>query len=1101
MIRPSTFIVLFAAVSARADDAAFFESKIRPILVEHCYECHSADKKQKGDLLLDTKEGTLKGGDTGPALVAGDPAKSLLIQAVKWQGELEMPPKKKLSDAQIADLEAWIKAGAPDPRSGPRTLTKIEQHLEDAKKHWSFQSVLDPKPASLDDLIGTKGKPSTDKRTLIRRAYLDLIGIAPTYAEVNAFVADNSPQAFEKLIDKLLTDPRYGERWGRHWLDVARYADNMGAIFNGDDTYPNGFTYRDYVIKAFNDDKPYDRFILEQIAADQLDTAKDTRTLAGMGFLGLGRRKDRRLDDDTLDDTIDVIGRGLLGLSIGCARCHDHKLEPITTKDYYGLYSILKSSKEPEIQPALPQADTPQTRDYAEKNKAARAEYIRVIAFEADRSMSALRSRVGDYLQAAKDSEFKTIYEGKTVKADILDPRRLNNSPHGRVVKFWEKWVKGHPEVFTPWLELSALSDAEFAAKAKPLCEAYGKNADKKLLVSVARAFSKAAPKNLREVADIYNNLYASQIDALWAEKWREPLKVACASTAEELDLPLKELEPRAIDRLNTVQRTNALPEAEDQALRAIFIEDGSPFFFTGKDFLSSQLYSTRDVADGIRRNVTKAVTELQNHPGAPARAMTFVDAEKMHDGKVFIRGNPNTPGPAAPRQFITALHHIAPEPFPKDKSGRLQLAQAIASKNNPLTARVIVNRVWGWHFGEAIVATPSDFGFRGDKPTNQPLLDHLAGWFMENGWSFKKLHKHLMLTAAYQRADFPMRPLDLEPFRDTLLAVTGRLKPDLGGKPEKIADTTRRTVYAFVDRKTLPSIYRSFDFPDPNFSAPKRSRTALTPRALILMNSPLLTDSAKNLAATLAKNLPDDNSRIEELYRCVFQREPTDKEMQRAHDYLAAYPKNDLVHPESQDWQYGYGTFDAAAKQTAKFASLTAFDGKAFKGTLKTTDGKPSEVKVDAMGGDSGLTTSMSSIRRWIAPLDGEINITAELTHTDAKTEGVIARIISSRSGELGEWKAKAQSLCTDLAKVPVKKGDTLDFIVSSQTDKDAGPYQWSPSITMPTADMPAMPGMAKRWDARVDFANPKAPQKPLTAWEELCQAILLSPEFAVLE
>ena len=1097
-------VLIFALVAgaACAEDAALFESKIRPILVEHCYECHSTDKKQKGNLLLDTKEGTLKGGDTGPALVAGYPAKSLLIQAVKWTDkDLQMPPKKKLSDAQIADLETWVKAGAPDPRSGPRTLTKIEQHLEDAKKHWSLQSVVDPKPASLDALIGLKASPLADKRTLIRRAYFDLLGVPPTYTEVNAFAADNDPKAFEKLIDKLLADKRYGERWGRHWLDVVRYADNMGSIYNGDDTYPNAYTYRDYVIDAFNSDKPYNRFLLEQIAADQLDTAKDTRTLAAMGFLGLGRRKDRRVDDDMYDDTIDVIGRGLMGLTIGCARCHDHKMEPITTKDYYALYSVLRSSKEPEIQPALPQADTPQTREYAEKNKAARAEYIRVIAFEADRSMSALRSRVGDYLQAAKDSEFKTIYEGKTVKADILDPRRLLNGPHGRVVKFWDKWVKGHPEVFTPWLELSALSEAEFVAKAKPLCEAYGKNADKKLLVSVARVFSKAAPKNLREVADIYNNLYASQIDALWAEKWREPLKVACVPTAEELDLPLKELEPRAIDRLNTVQRTNALPEAEDQALRAIFIEDGSPFFFTGKDFLSSQLYSTRDVADGIRRNVTKAVTDLQNHPGAPARVMSWADADKMYDGKVFVRGNPQTPGPEAPRQFITALKHIAPDPFPKDKSGRLQLAQAIASKDNPLTARVIVNRVWAWHFGDAMVGTPSDFGFRGDKPVNQPLLDHLAAWFMENGWSFKKLHKHLMLTAAYQRTDFPMRPLELEPFRDALLSVTGRLKPDFGGKAEKIAETTRRTIYGFVDRKTQPSLYRSFDFPDPNFSAPKRSRTALTPRALILMNSPLLTDSAKNLAATLAKDLPDDNSRIEELYRRVFQRQPTDKEMQRAHDYLTAYPQNDLVHPESQDWQYGYGTINAATKQTTKFANLTAFDGKAFKGTLKTTDGKPSEVKLDAMGGDSGVTSAMSSIRRWVAPLDGEINITAELSHTAAKTEGVIARIISSRAGELGEWKAKAQSLCTDLTKIEVKKGDTLDFIVSSQTDKDAGPYQWSPSIVMPSADMPAMPGMAKRWDARVDFANPKAPQKPLTAWEELCQTILLSPEFAVME
>ena len=1079
-----------------------FESKIRPILVQHCYECHSADKKQKGNLLLDTKDATLKGGDTGPALVPGDPSKSLLLKAVKWEDkDLQMPPKTKLSDAQIADLEAWIKAGAPDPRSGPRTLTKIEQHLEDSKKHWSFQPVVDPKPASLDDLIGTKGKPSADKRTLIRRAYLDLIGIAPTYAEVNAFAAENSPQAFEKLIDKLLTDPRYGERWGRHWLDVARYADNMGAIYNGDDTYPNGFTYRDYVIKAFNDDKPYDRFILEQIAADQLDTAKDTRTLAGMGFLGLGRRKDRRLDDDTLDDTIDVIGRGLLGLSIGCARCHDHKLEPITTKDYYGLYSILKSSKEPEIQPALPQEDTPQVREYAEKNKAARSEYIRVVAFEADRSFSALRSRVGDHLLAAHDSKLTNTYKEKKVTPDILDPRKLNVGIHNRFIANWDKWVKGHPEFFTPWLELSALPEAEFAAKAPALCEAYGKNADKKLIPSVARSFGKTKPKTLRDIADIYNHLYASEVDALWAENWREHLRVLCIPTADELNLPIAELEKSSIDRALAAQKNNPLPDAEGQQLRALFLDDNSPFVLTGKDFLSNRLFANRDVANGLRRNTAKPLTDLQNHPGAPARAMTFVDADKMHDGKVFIRGNPNTPGPAAPRQFITALHHIAPEPFPKEKSGRLQLAQAIASKNNPLTARVIVNRVWGWHFGDGIVATPSDFGFRGDKPTNQPLLDHLAAWFMENGWSFKKLHKHLMLTAAYQRADFPMRPLDLEPFRDTLLAVTGRLKPDLGGKAEKIADTTRRTVYAFVDRKTLPSIYRSFDFPDPNFSAPKRSRTALTPRALILMNSPLLTDSAKQLAASLTKDLPDDNSRIEDLYRRVFQRQPTDKEMQRAHDYLAAYPKNDLVHPESQDWQYGYGTFDPASKQTAKFASLTAFDGKAFKGTLKTTDGKPSEVKVDAMGGDSGLTTSMSSIRRWIAPLDGEINITAELTHTDTKTEGVIARIISSRTGELGEWKAKAQSLCTDLAKVPVKKGDTLDFIVSSQTDKDAGPYQWSPSIVMPTADMPAMPGMNQRWDARVDFANPNAPAKPLTAWEELCQAILLSPEFAVME
>jgi hypothetical protein len=1094
------FSPFLAAHLFAIDSENLFESKIRPILVERCYECHSAEKKQKGGLLLDTKEGMLKGGDTGPALVAGDPAKSLLITAVKWTDkDLQMPPKKQLTEEQIADLEAWVKMGAPDPRGGARTLTKIEEHLENSAKHWSFQPVPPVTSVPLDSFLPSPSKPA-DQRTLIRRAYFDLIGVPPTFAEVQAFAADTSPQSFAKLVDRLLADKRYGERWGRHWLDVARYADNMGSIFNGDDTYPNAFTYRDYVIQSFNDDKAYDRFLLEQIAADQLDTASDTRTLAGMGFLGIGRRKDRKLDDDTLDDMIDVIGRGVMGLSIGCARCHDHKLEPITTKDYYGLHAVLKSSKEPDIQPALPQADSPQTREYAEKNRAARTEYIRVVAFEADRTFSALRSRVGDHLQAAHDSKLTNSYKDKNITPDILNPRKLNNGIHNRFIANWDKWVKGHPEFFTPWLELSALPEAEFAAKAPALCDAYARNAGNTLLPSVARSFAKTKPKSLRDIADIYNQLYASEVDALWAENWREHLRKLCVPTADELSLPIGDLEKLSIDRVHIAQK-NPLPDAEGQQLRAIFIEDRSPFVLAGKDFLSNKLFSTRDVAEGLRRNVTKALTELQNHPGAPARAMTFVDAEKMYDGKVFVRGNPNTKGPDAPRQFLTALRHVAPEPFPKDKSGRLELAKAIASRDNPLTARVIVNRVWGWHFGEPIVGTPSDFGFRGDKPVNQPLLDHLAAWFMENGWSFKKLHRHIMLTAAYQRADFPMRPLDLEPFRDSLLAVTGRLQAEPFGKAEKIDASVRRTVYGFVDRKTQPSLYRSFDFPDPNFSAPKRSRTSLTPRALILMNSPLLTDSAKQLAATLTKEFSDDAARITELYCRVFQRQPTDKELARAKSYLAAYPQNDLVHPESKDWQYGYGEFDGAAKKVKAFANITAFDGKAFKATAKSADGTSGGVMLNAMGGDSGPGTGLSSIRRWVAPLDGEVNITAELTHNDAKTEGVVARIISSRTGELGEWKAKAQSLCTDLTKVPVRKGDTLDFIVSSQSDKDAGPYQWSPSITVPGSAMPGMPGMAQRWDARVDFADPNKPAKPLTAWEELCQALLLSPEFAVME
>ena len=806
-----------------------------------------------------------------------------------------------------------------------------------------------------------------------------------------------------------------------------------------------------------------------------------------MAFLGIGTRKDRKLDDDTLDDTLDVIGRGLMGLSIGCARSHDHKLEPITTKDYYGLYAVLKSSKEPDFAPTLPQAETADTREFREKNLKLRSDYASASIKGASDAIHEARSRLGDYLMLAEESGWKTQYDNKKVP-DWCVKRGLNGAVHGFVITSRKAWIEAHPEVFGPFLEFITKTNLKPAPKLHPL---------------VTKAFGTPAA-DLGELAKRYNEIFAG-VDTAWRKLAQAELEKPVELTSEEIDLFISDrypfmdkLQPRFFDRLEVMETKVKLPDAEQEALRQILIGPGSAMKFPTKTIRSTRILPKEDKSVKLFEEFEKLA---KTHPGSPARAMVFVDAEKMYDGKVFVRGNPKTPGADAPRQFLTVMKKVSPEPFPKNKSGRLELAQATASRDNPLTARVIVNRVWNWHFGQPIVGTPSDFGFRDDKPVNQSLLDHLAAWFMQNGWSFKKLHKHMLLTAAYQRADFPMRPLDLEPFRDSVLAVSGRLKTDPFGKPEKIADTTRRTIYGYVDRKNQPSLYRSFDFPNPSFTSPLRSRTALAPRALILMNSPLLTDSAKALAAALTKNLPDDTSRVAELYRRVFQRQPTDKETRRALDYLAAYPPNDLVHPESQDWQYGYGEFDDSGKKVKTFAALTAFDGKSFKGTLKTADGKSGGVLLTAMGGDPGPGQALSSIRRWVAPLDGEINITAELTHTNAQTEGVIARVVSSRAGPLGEWKAKGQSLCTDLAKVSVKKGDTLDFIVSSLSDKDAGAYQWSPSISVPGTSMSGMPGMAKRWDARTDFADPNKPAKPLTAWEELCQALLLSPEFAVLE
>ena len=1076
------------AAAPSADAITFFESKIRPILVDNCYDCHAADTDQKGSLLLDTKAGVLKGGDTGPALVAGDPSKSLIIQAIKYESDhLKMPPDGKLADDQIAALEEWVKMGAADPRDGARALTKIEQHLEAAKTHWAFQPVVDPNPGSLDDLAGTTGASPADRRTLIRRAFLDLVGVPPTFAEVEAFAADPSPQAFERLLDRLLADPRYGERWGRHWLDVARYADNGGANGGNEDTMPYAWTYRDYVVQAFNNDKPFDRFVQEQIAADQLDTASDPQTLCGLAFLTIGWRKDVKIDDDTLDNALDTIGRGVLGLTVSCARCHDHKLEPITTKDYYGLFHVLKSCKEPDVTPTLPQPDSPEVREFREKNRVLRGDYARQSIKSASDATHTARGRLGDYLVLAEESGWKGQYDNKAVP-DWLVKRDLNGSIHTYVLKSRKPWIEKHPEVFGPYIEFITKQKLDPQPVLHPL---------------VAEAFVTPAD-TLAEVGRRYNEIF-SMIDGLWRAQAAVQIAMPVELSPEQLEAYSSDFfpfvdkyQPPFFDQLHALEDRLPLPDPTLESLRQLLIAKDSPFRFP-----TDQIRRTRIIpaADPSSKAIGEVVKLIKDHPGAPPRPMVFSDAPKPVDGHVYVRGNPALKGPEAPRQFITVLKEVSPEPFPKDTSGRLQLAQALTSRQNPLTPRVIVNRIWAWHFGTPIVGSPSDFGFQGEKPANQPLLDHLAAWFMDHGWSFKKMHKYLMLSAGYQRADFPVRPLELEPFRDSLLAVSGRLDATPAGKAVRGGTDTRRTVYGYVDRKLLPSLYRSFDFPNPTFSNPQRARSMLVPRALILMNSPLLVESAKTLAASLTKDYPDDAARIAELYHRVLQRSPDEAEVKLALSYMAAYPANDLVHPESQDWQYGYGAFDGEAKKVASFASIKAFDGKAFKTSAKTEDGKTGGVMVDAMGGDSGPGAGLSSIRRWVAPHDGTVAITAELTHPDAKTEGVVARVISSRNGQLGEWQAVGQSVVTTLENVAVKQGDAIDFVVSSQTDKDAGPYQWSPSILMPGMEMPGMPGMARRWDARTDFADPAKPAKPLTALEELCQAVLLSPEFAVLE
>ena len=757
--------VASAPAALSPEDRQFFESKIRPVLINRCYKCHSRDAdKVKGGLMLDTKEAWLHGGDSGPAIVPGKPDESLLVKAIRYEDDdLQMPPKgDKLSDQQIADLTEWIRRGAPDPRSLVSKGTSAT-YAGVGRAHWSFQPVTKPAiPAvatpgwcqnPIDNFVlakleanGMHPNEAADKRTLIRRVTFDLIGLPPSERDIEAFVADTSPDAYAKLVDRLLASPRYGEHWARYWLDVARYSDTKGDPQKQDDPrYPHAWTYRDWVIGAFNADMPYNEFIFAQLAGDRLEAivekkakdagkpAPDTRwSLAAMGFLTLGNQFDGRRDD-IIADQIDVTCKAFLGLTVACARCHDHKFDPIPTKDYYSLYGVFANSQQPATLPPLVREPpkTPELLDYF-----------------------------------AKATDFQKQEEG-------LEEQR---------------------------------QEVRRAARGKG----------------------------------------AGGIDR---QKLRELRK-------EEVELQ------RKIGDLET------------------------------------------------------------NHPGSPPRANVVYDVAHPHDYPVLIRGETGHRGDIVPRRFLEIL---SPDPKHRPEwkadSGRAELALAIIDPKNPLTARVIVNRLWQQHWGEGFVSTPDDLGNMSSPPTNPELLDYLAATFIEQGWSLKKLQREIVLSAAYQQSAknnpeyaetdpnnkllwrYNLRRLDLEEMHDALLTVTGELDPTMGGKPVLISDTgfaKRRAIYTLIDRRNPPELLTQFDFPSPDVESGRRYVTIVPQQALFLMNSPMVIETARKLVdRPIFAQLPTDADRVAALYLAIYQRLPTKEEVALGLKYVKSNPAGTAIDLE----------------------------------------------------------------------------------------------------------------------------------------------------------------------------------------------------------
>jgi hypothetical protein len=900
-------------ISGEPDPAGveFFEKKIRPVLVAHCYKCHSTQvRSPKGGLLLDSREGVRKGGDSGPAVMPGKPDASLLLKAVRYDHEtLRMPPKGKLPDEVVRDFERWIARGALDPRRSSGAA-RGASHLPNRQQHWAFQPIKGaalprvkdaawPRTA-VDHFVlarleerGLSPSPPADKRTLIRRATYDLIGLPPTSEEVDLFLADDSPDAFLRVVDRLLASPHYGERWGRHWLDVARYADTKdGVLMYGDDRVrPYAYTYRDYVIRAFNDDLPFDRFVHEQLAADQIEPKVEPGHLAAMGFLTLGRQFDNNVHD-VIDDRIDTVCRGLMGLTVACARCHDHKYDPIPTADYYSLYGVFASSAAPLELPLIAKPDqTPGGAEFETRAAPKREELRKFLDSQYTLLLETARQRVSDYLvhvATTKPDPLETAIFFLSLSPQDLRPQ---------IVARWRRYLEGHaaPDdpVFGPWHDLMLLPEADFAGqvdsvlagwRARPPGVARGQ-----LNPLVREALSKEHLAGRAAVARTYGELLRSVYDQ------------ATTSPAVRLaDAP-----------------------ARGQLL-ALLTRPDSPAFFPKS---RTREYMSRMEKDGFAQKVSALDRMAVKAVHAPPRAMVLHDLEPLYDPSVFVRGNPAHLGPGVPRQFLEVLAGDQRRPFPHG-SGRLDLADAITAADNPLTSRVVVNRVWMHHFGEPLVENPGDFGTRTAAPLHPELLDFLALTMQRDAWSLKKLHRLLMRSSTYQQASLERpecrridpdnrwlwrmnrRRLDFEAVRDTLLALSGRLQRKLGGRPVDIAGNPkdlRRTVYGLVDRQSLPTLFRVFDFASPDQSAERRPQTTAPQQALFGLNSAFTLEQVRALAAcpeVAGETNPE--RRVAALYRRVVCRRPDPDEVQIALRFLAAAEQARSQEEKSQldPWQ-----------------------------------------------------------------------------------------------------------------------------------------------------------------------------------------------------
>lgn len=983
--RVAPLLVLFGvAVANEAPlmaEELVFEKDVRPILREHCLDCHGAVADVKGGLDLRLRRFAVRGGKKGPAIVPGDPAASLLLKRVR---EGEMPPEgKSIPAEQLAILERWVLTGAKTTRPEPESIGPGLGVTKEEREFWSFQPIRRPAVPVFDkeqrvrtavdafvlrrlDERGISFSPEASKLTLIRRAYFDLLGLPPTPEAVHKFLADKSEHAYERLVSELLKSPHYGERWGRHWLDVAGYADSEGHTAK-DDLRPFAWRYRDYVIRSFNEDKPFDRFILEQLAGDELVpqphrnlAPEQIELLTATGFLrmaadGTGSGANNDLGrNQVFADTLKIVSSSLLGLTVGCAQCHDHRYDPISHQDYHHLRAI--------FEPAFTGAGW--------KTPAAR----RVSLYtDSDRMVAA---------------EIET--EARAVAAEMVEKRKAY---------------------------IAAALEVELKKYPQPLRD---------------------------ELNDAYQTPAAKR-------------------SAKQKDLLRKN--------------------------PSVNISSGVLYQYNQKAADDLKAYDKRIKEIRAKKPKEEFLRILSEIPG------------KVPVTRLFHRGDPRQPKQAIePAALTIASPPDQQRSFAANHSGvpttgrRLAYARWLTSGRHPLTARVLVNRVWQHHFGRGLVGTPDDFGALGEKPSHPELLDWLADEFMASGWSLKHLHRVIMNSTVYRQSSVheesrmkadpanllysrkPVIRLEAETVRDRVLAVSGVLEPILFGPPIAVkadsegqiveaTNSTRRSIYIQTRRSQPLSMLTVFDAPVMAVNCSKRPSSTVAPQSLMMMNSQFVLTQAVKMAARVLRETP-----------------------------VNATPKTDfdladLATGLQPLWEFGYGGFDPTNEQT-RFTPLPHWTGSTWQGGPKLPDPKIGWPFLNATSGHPDRQSDRATIRRWNAPATGTVSISGKLSHGSPNGDGVRGRIVSRGGGILGEWIAQKGEAATAVKGVQVQAGDAIDFITDCRRDHNSDSFSWTATVSLTAANGKSI-GV---WKSDQGFRGPvpsspaaiaRLPERIVRAWE----------------